>query len=185
MNIKAQLDRHIILVLMFVVIFSVVIFLIWGGAILFPMLVDSGQEISSSINGVIQEQDSGTAMGNASQQATVLATGILGSIEIMVYATMIGLLLGYIAICYYVRTMKVLAAIWFIVIICMVVVSMILSNAYIQAAETPDFNFYETWGSNDFLMRHLPMIVGTVSVFSGILLFVIMQREPEEEEGVL
>jgi len=186
MNRRGGLDRQIIFVLTLVVIFACVIFIIWGAATVFPLAVGSGQEITSTINDAIQTTDSGTPLGNASAAATNVASGVLGSIEFIVYAVMIGLFLGYLAICYYVRTLKILAAIWFIVIVLMVVAAMIVSNAYITAAADPTLgNFYQTWGSNDFMMRNLPFITGIVGVFSGLFLFVIMQREPEEEDSAL
>ena len=57
--------------------------------------------------------------------------------------------------------------------------SMFISNAYMTANQSNLAQYYSTWGTNDFLMSNLPIIVLVLGVFGGIFLFILASREPE------
>ena len=62
-------------------------------------------------------------------------------------------------------------------------IALIISIAYQQASQTADLaSFYQTWGTNDFIMTNLPWIVGIFGFVSGIILFVITQTSSEQAE---
>ena len=183
MNKKGDLVKNITMVL---ILFVVLGFLVGGYflvSMVGPLVVGEGLNSMNILQTAINTTQQGTNLANASAVAVEFGTNFLGVIEVFVYFALVGLFLGYLIICYYARSYPFLAIFWVFAIIFLVLFAMILSNAYITTAESnSDINaFYQTWGTNDLLMRYLPHLVALFGITGGIFLFVLVSREPEAE----
>jgi hypothetical protein len=171
---------------MVMILFVVLGFLVGGYflvSMVGPLVVGEGLSSMSILQTAINTTQAGSNLANSTAVAVEFATNFLGVIEVFVYFALIGLFLGYLIICFYARSYPFLAIFWVFAVIFLVIFSMILSNAYITTAESnSDINaFYETWGTNDLLMRYLPHLVGLFGIIGGIFLFVLIGKEPEAE----
>lgn len=185
MNKRGLLNEvWIVLILFFVAIALVFGYTLFSVAA--PVLVGEGKSVTSIISTNFGAGDN-TTLGNATVVSVQTANGFLGMVELSVYLIFFGMLIGYFAVCYYVRTYKWLAVVWMMLIVALVVISMILSNTYqITANSNTDLAaFYQTWGTNDFLMNYLPIIVAGLGIISGIILFTIMSVGSDEETLVI
>lgn len=159
-----------------------VIAVVFGIALMAPIFVGKSTELSGYVSDAFH---TGLSTLNDSQNASGIAAdtveGTLGTVQFISYAVFIGLILGYLIICFYIRTQPWLIFLWVFVMIFMVIISMFISNAYVNAATAPNTaSFYSAWGTNDFLLRHLPHAMAVLGTLGGILLLVLY---PRDEEG--
>lgn len=181
MNRRGVIDQ-IMTVLVVVVAVGVIILLFWAGSTLLPILTGTGGLLLNQISTSVNTNSPNTELANATNVVVTTGQGLLGIVESVVYFVFIFLIIGYFILCYYVRSYPFLAYIWVFIMIVLVFMSMFLANAYTQASTDPNIaSFYSTWGSNDFLMTNLPMILSFVGVFGGIFLFILASRDPESE----
>lgn len=186
MNKKGFLDKIMgIFVIGLVLVFIIMLF--WAGSMVLPLLTGLGGEISSQIRTDISlNTGDDTGLVNASNQALNMTDDILGVVEVISYIVIFVLFLGFLGLCYYVRSHPALAYIWVFIIIVVTFISVIVSNAYLTAKQDPTLNsFYSTWGGNDFLMTYLPHIFVFVGIIGGVILFVLATKDPETEGGIM
>lgn len=178
---KKGLVEQIYLVMVLIVILITVIGLFSLGSIVLPILVGEG----NSVTDIIQTDlaNSGIEpLQNASTVPAETVKGVLGVVELVLYFMFLGLIIGFVLIAYYVRSYPFLAWFWAGAMVIIVIMAMIMSNAYEQAKNEPDLqSFYLTWGSNDLLMSYLPHIILSIGILGGIILFVLISRDSESE----
>jgi len=179
---KKGLSGQIMTVLIITMVLVFIIIAFWVGSMILPLLTGTGGLLINQLSSSINANSPNTELANASNIALNTASSVLGVVETIVYLVMIFLFLGFIALAYYVRTYPFLAFFWVFILIGLVFLSMIISNSYTLASQNPTISgYYTTWGSNDFLMSNLPIIVLVVGVVGGIFLFILASREPEAE----
>ena len=180
MNKKGLLNQ-IYIVIVLVVVLIAIIGLYSLGSIVLPIVVGEGTNTANTIHQSIV--DGGLVeLQNASAVASQATVNALGVFELITYFVFLGLIIGYIMIAYYVRTYPFLGFFWLGAIVALVVIAMIMSNAYEQAKNETDLNkFYTSWGTNDLLMSYLPHIVTVIGIIGGIILFALVSTESEAE----
>ena len=178
---RKGLLNQIYIVVIIAVILITIIGLFSLASIVLPILVGEGNLVTNIIQTDLQ--NSGIEpLQNASTTPTETISGILGAVELIVYFLFLGLIIGFIIIAYYVRTYPFLAFFWAGIMVILVIMAMIMSNAYEQAKNEPDLQaFYTTWGSNDLIMSYLPHIIASIGILGGIVLFVLVSRETESD----
>lgn len=182
MAIAENLTKNMYMILIFVA----VIFLIIGGFVLFAMLgpitFGSIGELKDVATDDLNNLDPNSDLSNATIAAADLSTSFTGIAEFMIYVVMISLAFGFILIALYVRQYPFLAYLWVFIVIFFVIVSIVFSMAYNEAKADPTLNnFYQQWGTNDFIMSKLPFIVTIFGVITGIVLFSLVHRDKEGE----
>lgn len=183
-NKKGLIDQ-ITIVLIMAVALAFIILVFWAGSMVLPVLIGTGKQVTNQMQITVQQNNPNSDIANATSVSTSTANGILGIGETIVYIALLVLFVGFIMLAFYVRTYPFLAFFWVFIIIALVFMSMFVSNAYLTASQGDLKNFYSDWGSNDFLMSNLPIIVAVVGVFGGIFLFVLASKEPESEVQTL
>lgn len=180
-NKKGFVDK-IMIVLIIAVVIAIFALIFFAGSLLLPILVGSGSMVIGQISNSVNTNSPNTELANATNTSLGIASNVLGVIELCVYIFMIILTLGFLALCFYVRTYPFLTYIWIFIIILLVFFSMFLSNAYITASQMGELqDFYALWGQNDFIMTNLPMIIAVIGIFGGIFLFILGTRDQESE----
>lgn len=187
MNKRGELTNQIMMVIILCLVAAALIGAFWIVSVIGPIVAGEGTSIANQISTSVHSVSPNTGLDNATSVATNTTKGVLGTFELFVYLGFIGFFLGYLIICYYVRSYPFLAFFWIFIVIFLVFFSMLLSNAYQQAATTTlDMAaFYQSWGTNDFIMNYLPEIIAFMGITGGILLFVLVSREPESEEQLI
>lgn len=181
MNRRGLLNEIWIVIILFIVM-VVIMFAYTLASIAAPLVVGEGKAITSILSDSFSSEPN-SSLANATAVSVQTANSFLGMIELSIYLLFFGALVGYIAVCYYVKTYKWLAMVWLMLIVAAVVISMVLSNAYQTTSQTSGdlASFYSVWGTNDFLMNYLPYIVAGFGILSGIVLFAIIAIGSDEE----
>lgn len=183
MNRKAQTNQIWIIIILFIVAI-VLLGAFWMYATAAPILVGQTQSLTSIFRTSLTATGGpGSALSNATNIAADVSDSIVGSAQIVSYFLFAGLFMGFLVVCYYVRTYKWLAVAWIGLMAFLVFISMIMSNAYQEAYTTSsDLQaFYNTWGTSNFIMQYLPYITLVLGMLSGIVLFVLISTDSEEE----
>lgn len=185
MNKKGQLGgilNNIQMVLLIALVLGFIVGAVFILGTVGPIVSGEGKNIATQIRTAVNQNNPNTNLSAATTTTTTIVENVLGTGELLVYMFFMGLFIGYLILAYNVRTYPYLAFFWVFLMVVMVVLSVIVSNAYQQAAANgPTASFYTAWGTNNFLMENLPFIVAVIGIIGGILLFVIVQRVPEEE----
>lgn len=181
-NKKGLINEIYIVIILFIVI-VVLICGFWIVATAGPLIVGEGKYLTETIQDAAGSTEPDGALDNSTEVSVGVANSFLGVVEFIIYAFFLGFLIGFVALCYYVRTYKWLAMVWVCLIIAAVFISFIISNAYQQAStsSTDLAEYYNTWGTSSFLMVNLPYIVAVFGVISGIVLFSIISTDSEEQ----
>lgn len=180
---KKGVYNEVMIVIVLFIAFMSIIGLLWVYGAIAPLVVGEGQFLTEQLSTSINTNSPNSELANASTVPLETADTFLGLVEVISYLCILGGFLGFIAVCFYVRTYRWLSMVWIILVIGAVIVSMILSNAYqdIYNSSTDLASFYQEWGTNDFLLTYLPLIVGILGVVGGIILFTIQTLGSEEE----
>lgn len=175
MNKKGLINEIYIVIILFIAVLTIA-GLFWIAGIAGPIVVGEGKEATSIISSSFSNTQSNDSLTNATAVATNTANQWLGLVEGAVYLFFFGLFGGFLAVCYYIRTYKWLGIVWMMLMVSLVLISGILSNAYqdTKAINGDLAEFYNTWGTNDFILNYLPVVMGGFLVISGILLFAIV-----------
>lgn len=168
----------VVLIMVLVGVIGVIYFLVVAG----PLLSGSTSEAATAIRNAVQQSDNNTAVGNATTVATTMVIDVTGKMELLVYAVFFGLFIGFLVVAYEVKFYPFLSFAWIALMIVVVLFSIVISNSYqedIAAGATAEF--YSTWGNTGWIMTYLPHIFATLGLVSGILLFALSTRSPDEE----
>lgn len=186
MNRKGELAEQFTFILMMVAVLALIIAIIALVGLAAPPVIGEGKVAINQIQTAIHTNNPGSSLENSSSVATQAVYQGLGAMEILSYLMFIGLFVGYLIIAYYVRTYPYLAFVWIGLVVILVMLSIFISIAYQNAkATTTDLNnFYTSWGTNDFLLSHLPELATVLGLISMVLLFAIRGSEPQTEEGL-
>ena len=180
MNNKGLVNEIFIVIIIFLVAIGL-LGIFWLVGTVAPVAVGEGQNLVTQVQGSINQNNPNSTLSNATNATVQVANSFLGIVQGIIYMIFLGLLGGFIAVCYYVRTYKFLAFAWVGLMIFLVFASILISTAYQQAATGTNLSsFYTTWGTNNFIFLYLPQIVGGLTVLTGIILFAIISTDSEE-----
>lgn len=166
-----------------VLVLVLVVGLIYGLVTLGSPAVGETKDAVNEIKSAFQKGDlNNSQLGNATEVTANMTTGVLGKMELFVYAIFFGLFIGFLVVAYEVKFYPFLSFVWIGLMFVVVIFSIILSNAYQEASIDPATSeYYSTWGDTEWLMIYLPHIFAVLGVISGILLFALSTRSPDEE----
>lgn len=181
-GIVAQTEQMLVIVL--ALVFGISLFAI--AVLLGPLLVGVGTDTSETLQGAFGQIDidtnnnPNTTAAEVTRQATI---PILGTIEMIVYMCLIAFVAGFMIMAYYVRSYPALSFFWLFLVVALVIISMFISNAYQTAAMAGGDigDFYSDWGTTGFIMEYLPHLVAFIGIMGGIVLFALVNRDPESE----
>jgi hypothetical protein len=160
-----------------------IIGLIYGLAVTGPLVTGSVIDASDSIrDAVANSPENNTDLGNATSTVTSVVSKTMGKMELLVYASFLGLFIGFLVVAYEVKFYPFLSFAWIGLMIIVTLFAIVISNAYTnQSVDGPTAEFYSTWGSTGWIMTYLPHIFASLGLISGILLFTLQSRSPDEE----
>lgn len=127
---------------------------------------------------------------NLSESAgTVIApaTNMIGQLEWIGFTLIILLFVAFIGVCFFVRNYPFLIVIWIGMIILLVLLSLFLTVSYQEMKQTDNYikTAAEAWESTDFLLSHMPHIIAGMGILGGIVLFMLISRDPEGEANII
>lgn len=166
-----------------IMVLVIAIGVLWGMFTLGPIMAGEGTQAVSAIKNDLQSTDANnTEFSNATIVGADLTTSIIGKMEFLVYAVFLGCFIGFLIIGYEVKFYPYLSFVWIGLMIVVAFFSIIVSNAYQEdAANEITSSYFATWGSSGWVMSNLPYIVVSLGMISGILLFIMSSRQPDEE----
>lgn len=165
-----------------VIVLALVVGLIYGAAVAGPLISGETTNAANSVKLAVQNSENNSALSNATTTTANTVTGVMGKMELLVYAVFFGFFIGFLVVAYEVKFYPFLSFAWIALMIIVVLFAIILSNAYAeQKIDGVTQEFYSTWGSTGWLMDYLPHIVGTLGLISTIMLFMLSSRSPDEE----
>lgn len=188
MNRKGQLKYldqfYLLLIVMVALIFIMGAFFVWG------LLAPSTAGLISDVTGSVKSAGANTSDQNISDAVNVPADAILNSInnlEWITYAILFGAVFGFITMCFFVRTYPFLLVFWIILMGLIALISLFLTDAYQGVVTGNDYvsTASQSWATTNFILLHLPLIIVGVGILGGIIMFMLISREPEAETGVL
>lgn len=168
--------------LILVIVIVGVIGVIYGLVTVGPLISGEGGSALRDIKLAVQQTDNNTAIGNATTISADTVTGVTGKMELLVYAIFIGLFIGFFIVAYEVKFYPFLSWAWIALMVVVVLFAIVLSNAYQEASADPTTAaYYATWGSTGYLMYYLPYIASALGLLSGVILFALSQKSPDED----
>lgn len=177
MNRKGLVDQ-MVWIMTLVVILAIIIVFVWGGMILMPMLTGVGKDITGSLVNMSVNSGDGN-LTTALSTSTKIVDESIGNLEWVTYAMLIALFLGFLGLCFYVRTYPFLLGFWIVGIIVMAILSLFLTDAY-QTAVVEDSSL-SVWVTSHYIMSNLPMIIVGIGIVGGVILFSLITRDNEAE----
>ena len=180
---KGQAQGILVVLIMAGLLAAIIVFFYFY-SIAMPIVSTTTNDINSMVNGIAgtDTPDNGNITENLGI-ATKSIQGVNNVLSWFGYLMFFGLLLGFLIIAFNVRTHPYLSVFWIFIIVALGLVSMWLSNSY-EEIKTGDSYVRAAYESNvvsDFVMTYLPHIVIFFGLIGGLLLFVLVSRDPEME----
>ena len=169
-------------IMVLVIILSLIIMGVWGAATLGPIVVGEGSSAATNIKSAVLATHNNTSLGNATTVSADTVTSTLGKVELLVYAVFFGLFFGFLIVAYEVKFYPFLSWAWIGLMFIVVLLAMVVSNAYQEQSLTDNTaGYYATWGTTSWVMNYLPHIFATLGLISGVMLFILRTRSPDDE----
>lgn len=120
----------------------------------------------------------GTALTNATETVFVPVNEGLGNLEWLSYFLLIIMVIGFMMLCFFVRTYPFLIIFWLLFVTVIVFSTIYISSAYEDLSSSNDDigNAYRNWETNNFLLAYLPGITSAIGFLGGIVLFILASR---------
>lgn len=181
MDKKGELTNQFILVLTIVGILIFIALLGFIFAVTAPLI----DKTLGDVTGMIDEGAALSGNNNlisATSQSTSIVKDSLQILPWVSYFFLMVMFMGFLGLCFLVRTYPFLIVIWIVSILVLTGISMFLSNAYNDIANNGDqytTEAYAKYQENGMIMSFLPYIVLTWGVLGGIILFGISNKSQE------
>jgi hypothetical protein len=105
-----------------------------------------------------------------------------GQLKTLSYVLIFGMVLTILVSAWSVRRPPIFLVIWVIVSILGIIVGAYLSNAYQLLLNNPDFgSTLESFKGGSYMLLYLPYLAGIVSLFSGLISLIGLNRSRREE----
>lgn len=90
----------------------------------------------------------------------------------------------FIVFAFSVRSYPFLLPVWIVFILILAFVSLFITNSYgdISSGQSET---YSTWANTDYIMNHLPMVITFMGIVGGIIMFTLIPRNSDAEEGIV
>lgn len=159
-----------------------IMMLFWGWSVIAP----SATSIITDITSDLKQAGTNSGDNNLSNALNVPLDAVKNTADNFAWVTyliFIVSLLGFLVLCFYVRSYPFLIVFWIFGIIVMVVISLFITNAYQDTIAGEDYVSVASraWTTNHYLMSNLPIIITGIGIIGGIILFALISREPEAE----
>lgn len=170
--------------LILIIVLALIVGLVYGLVTLGAPVVGETNNAATSIKDSFTTSPTmnNTDISNATVTTANITSGVLGKMELFVYAIFFGLFLGFLVVAYEVKFYPFLSFAWIGLMVIVVLFSIIISNAYQEESTNPaTAAYYSTWGNAGWIMNYLPHIFAVLGLVSGILLFAISTKAPDED----
>ena len=185
MNRKGNLNNFlggIFIIGILAVVLVIIVVGFWAYAIAAPVVSDQAQSVRDSIVGSV-ENDPDTNLTMSINTSLNMMSNTLPVLKWIAYLGLFFFIFAFLLCAYFVRTYRALAWLWIMFVVLLGVLSMFLSNSYSEIADDPTLSVsYQKWGMSDYILRFYPMIIISIAIFGGIILFLI---KPDETQGYI
>jgi hypothetical protein len=180
-NKKGITSQIMTLYIMGIVLVVLVMFIyLWAlaGPLFVGLMGDANTEFKT-----LFQQTNDQHLINASVPSIETGIDSLNTFEWVSYMIFIFMFLGFLIMCFYVRTYPFLIAVWIVLIIIIVFLSIFLTVTYQDISLDPSVSgYYSQWENTDFMLKNLPAILSVLGVIGGIIMFILATREQEIEQ---
>jgi Flp pilus assembly protein TadB len=168
----------VIFLLMFV--FMIIIIGFWLSSLVLPVLANTVNDVTSVLD---SSSPSGEALNNATDTTFGNVNQGFQGLEWFSYSMLIIMFIGFFFCAFFVRTYPFLLIFWIGFVILMAIVSIILTISYqeITAGDSLIATIYKSHETNDFILNNLPIITIAGGLFGGVILFMVIARDPDIE----
>jgi hypothetical protein len=186
MDKKGQVNGILVVLIMAGLLIGIVV-LYYLYALAMPLFTGISAEAIGIVNEVGGTSNADEA--NITEAITTVTTPISSSMHILSwfgYLIFIGLLIAFLIIAFNIRTHPYLSVFWILIIVALVITSMFMANSYEELKQDSYLaGQYNANPTNDFIILHLPHIVSAFGLISGLILFILVTRDPEMEGSVI
>ena len=107
------------------------------------------------------------------------------SLKTLSYVLIFGMLLTMLTSAWLVKRPPIFLVIWVIVSAVSVIVAVYISNAYLLLLNNVDFgSTLQSFKGSSYLLLNLPAIAVTISLFSGLISLISLNKSKHESEGI-
>jgi uncharacterized protein (UPF0333 family) len=182
---KGQVNQIMILVILTLVIVGIM-GIFWMYSMVAPIVSQTAGTLTDELVIATAGMENEGNMSGAVRESAGIVTNSLPLLNYIGYFMFFMLILGFFLMAFFVRTYPFLIIFWIGLIFLLVLVALIMSNAYQVAADTGEFSSaYSSFTMNDYVMRYLPHMIAVTGIFGGIILFVLVTKDPVAEEVVI
>ena len=181
MNKKGIYQQYMLIMVVFIALATIML-VFWGLSAIVPTGASLVKDLTSEVSGMVVSTGDQNLTNAISPQLNAIDSTV-NNFEWVIYMLLICSFIGFIALCFYVRTYPFLIFFWIFGMIIMVVISLFITNAYQSQTGGDDYiaTASKAWTSNHYLMSNLPIIFVGVGVLGGIVLFILISKDPEAE----
>lgn len=105
-----------------------------------------------------------------------------GQLRTLAYVLIFGMILSIFVSAWAIRRPPIFLVIWIIVSVAGIIVGAYISNAYQLLLNNPDFgSTLESFAGASYMLLYLPYLAGIVSLFSGLISLIGLNRSRREE----
>lgn len=180
MNNRGLVQQMIVILVMIGVLMALIVgYFAWS--LIAPLLVSTGNELTGALQNVTQgDQNLSVIVNNT---IVPLNTSVSQNLEWISYSLLVFLMLGFFLCCFFVRTYPFLLVFWLGFNFVIAFASIYMSSSYSDLLRGSDAAAlaYQSWQANSFIITNLPAICIAIGVLGGIILFVLLTKDPEAE----
>lgn len=165
----------------FIFIFIIVVFLIF--ALSFPIASRSARDITNSVQAIKLNNPADTTENLTAQVESTTNTfnNTIQSWGWMPYTLLIFGIIMFMILGFNVKSHPSLMFVWIGIMVLMTFISLIFANAYESTLANGGVLYATQDNFTDFLARNLPFVVGGIGLIGGVIMFLLIPKEPEYE----
>ena len=108
-----------------------------------------------------------------------------GQLRTLTYVLIFGMIITMLTSAWLVKRPPIFLVIWIITSAISVIVAVYISNAYVLLLNNADFGAtLQSFSGSSYLLLNLPAIAVTVSLFSGLISLISLNKSKHESEGL-
>lgn len=174
-------DTKMFIAMGFLFIFIITLFFLVS--LIWPIGISTINTVSTTFSGVAPQLQSSTSGNelNATVNTIDNIDDTASNLGFMPYIILFGSVGLFMILAFNVRGHPMLMVLWLAIIVIMTIGSMVYSNIYEQTVNSSPSLYLNQDPFVDFLNRYLPYVVVGIGLIGGLILFILIPKEPEYE----
>lgn len=181
MDKRGRIDDSIMFGLILFVSVCIIAVVGFGFFTALPIFTFFGSNVVDLVTSDAQANPS-SPLSNATITTLGMVTTTFNTLNYLSYAIFFGLFLGFVVLCFSVRSDPFMIWIWVIGIVIMALLGLFITVVYQKlSGDSGEVAVaLQSWTYNHFILSNLPMLIGAIGVLGGIVLLIIPKQSPDE-----